>query len=56
MVGYSLPDPDAVIVAPATYNTITKWANVVIGPREPHQPGDGAADDFPWEEILDTVT
>lgn len=25
-VGYSLPDPDAVIVAPATYNTITKWA------------------------------
>ncbi|PUB25475.1 flavoprotein [Promicromonospora sp. AC04] len=25
-VGYSLPDPDAVIVAPATYNTINKWA------------------------------
>jgi phosphopantothenoylcysteine synthetase/decarboxylase len=25
-VGYSLPDPDAVIVAPATYNTVTKWA------------------------------
>ena len=25
-VGYSLPDPDAVVVAPATYNTLTKWA------------------------------
>jgi hypothetical protein len=105
-VGYSLPDPDAVIVAPATYNTITKWAlgiadtyvltrlaeqvgrkvsitvgpylnvrfadhptyqrslatlkewgvNVLIGPSEPHVSGDGAADDFPWEAILDTVT
>jgi hypothetical protein len=105
-VGYSLPDPDAVIVAPATYNTITKWAlgiadtyvltrlaeqvgrgvpitaapyvnakfaghptyqgslatlkewgvNVVIGPGEPHESADDAADDFPWEEILDTVT
>ena len=104
-VGYSLPDPDAVVVAPATYNTITKWAlgiadtyvltrlaeqvgrgvpitvapytnirfaahptyqgslttlkewgvNVVIGPSEPHEPGDGAADDFPWDEILTTV-
>ena len=104
-VGYSLPDPDAVIVAPATYNTITKWAlgiadtyvltrlaeqvgrsipitagpyinvkfadhptyqgslavlkewgvNVVIGPSEPHDSGDGAADGFPWEEILDTL-
>jgi hypothetical protein len=103
-VGYSLPDPDAMIVAPATYNTITKWAlgiadtyvltrlaeqvgrkipitagpylnvkfaehptyheslatlkewgvNVVIGPSEPHESGD-AADDFPWEQILDTV-
>lgn len=105
-VGYSLPDPDAVVVAPATYNTITKWAlgiadtyvltrlaeqisrnipitagpyvnvkfaghptyqgsltilkgwgvNVVVGPSEPHESGDDAADDFPWEEILDTVT
>jgi phosphopantothenoylcysteine synthetase/decarboxylase len=105
-VGYSLPDPDAVIVAPATYNTITKWArgiadtyvltrlaeqvgrnipitaapyinvrfaghptyqgslatlkewgvNVVIGPSEPHESGDDAAGDFPWEEVLDTVT
>ena len=105
-VGYSLPDPDAVIVAPATYNTITKWAlgiadtyvltrlaeqvgrnipitaapyvnvrfaghptyqgslavlkgwgvNVVIGPSEPHESGDGAADDFPWEQVLATVT
>lgn len=105
-VGYSLPDPDAVIVAPATYNTLTKWAlgiadtyvltrlaeqigrdvpitagpyinvkfadhptyqgslatlkewgvNVVIGPSEPHESGVGAADDFPWEEILDTLT
>lgn len=25
-VGYSLPDPDAVVVAPATYNTVNKWA------------------------------
>lgn len=25
-VGYSLPDPDAVVVAPATYNTIVKTA------------------------------
>ena len=25
-VGYSLPDPDAVVVAPATFNTVTKWA------------------------------
>lgn len=105
-VGYSLPDPDAVIVAPATYNTLTKWAlgiadtyvltrlaeqvgrdipitagpyinvkfadhptyqgslavlkewgvSVVIGPSEPHELGDGAADDFPWEAILDTLT
>jgi phosphopantothenoylcysteine synthetase/decarboxylase len=104
-VGYSLPDPDAVIVAPATYNTLTKWAlgiadtyvltrlaeqigrdipitagpyinvkfadhptyqgslatlkewgvNIVIGPSEPHESGVGAADDFPWEEILDTL-
>ncbi|MCP2283408.1 Flavoprotein [Promicromonospora umidemergens] len=104
-VGYSLPDPDAVIVAPATYNTVTKWAlgiadtyvltrlaeqvgrnipitvgpyinarfanhptyqgslatlkewgvNVVIGPNEPHESGDDAADDFPWEGILDTL-
>lgn len=105
-VGYSLPDPDAVIVAPATYNTITKWAlgiadtyvltrlaeqtgrgvpitavpyvngrfaghptyqgslaalkewgvNVVIGPGEPHEAGGDVADDFPWEDVLDTVT
>jgi phosphopantothenoylcysteine synthetase/decarboxylase len=94
-----------VIVAPATYNTLTKWAlgiadtyvltrlaeqvgrdipitagpyinvkfadhstcqgsltglkewgvNVVIGPSEPHESADGAADDFPWEAILDTL-
>lgn len=25
-VGYSLPDPDAVLIAPASYNTITKLA------------------------------
>lgn len=105
-VGYSLPDPDAVIVAPATYNTLTKWAlgiadtyvltrlaeqigrdipitagpyinvkfahhptyqgslatlkewgvSVVIGPRKPHESGVDAAGDFPWEEILDTLT
>lgn len=98
--------PGAVIVAPASYNTITKWAlgiadtyvltrlaeqvgrrvpitlgpyldvtfadhpsyqgslatlkewgvHVVIGPSEPHVSGDGAADDFPWEAILATVT
>jgi hypothetical protein len=30
--------------------------NVVIGPSEPHELGDGAADDFPWEAILDTLT
>ncbi len=104
-VGYSLPDPDAVVVAPATYNTITKWAlgiadtyvltrlaeqvgrtipitagpyinvkfadhptyqgsldtlkrwgvQVVIGPSEPHESGAGAAADFPWTEILDTL-
>ncbi|MFD7022031.1 flavoprotein [Promicromonospora sukumoe] len=104
-VGYSLPDPDAVVVAPASYNTITKWAlgiadtyvltrlaeqvgrgvpivaapyastrfaghptypgslatlkewgvDVVIGPGEPHEPGDDAAD-FPWDAILDAAT
>ncbi|GAA1869855.1 hypothetical protein GCM10009751_30930 [Myceligenerans crystallogenes] len=25
-VGYSLPDPDAVMLAPASYNTVTKLA------------------------------
>jgi phosphopantothenoylcysteine synthetase/decarboxylase len=105
-VGYSLPDPDALIVAPATYNTLSKWAlgiadtyvltrlaeqvgrrvpitaapyvnvrfaghptyqgslatlkewgvNVVLGPSEPHEPGDVEPDDFPWAQILDTVT
>ena len=105
-VEYSLPDPDAIVVAPATYNTITKWAlgiadtyvltrlaeqigrgipvtagpyinvkfaehptyersldtlqewgvRIVIGPSEPHESGAGAADDFPWTEILDTLT
>lgn len=105
-VGYSLPDPDAVVVAPATYNTVTKWAlgiadtyvltrlaeqtgrgtriavgpyvsvpfaqhptyqrsldtlagwgvRVVVGPAEPHQPGVGAAAEFPWARLLDEVT
>ncbi len=105
-VGYSLPDPDAVVVAPATYNTLTKWAlgiadtyvltrlaeqvgrrvpivaapyvhtrfaahptyagslatleewgvRLVIGPSEPHEPGTPEPDDFPWAQILDTVT
>ncbi|WP_036970297.1 flavoprotein [Promicromonospora kroppenstedtii] len=105
-VGYSLPDPDALVVAPATYNTLTKWAlgiadtyvltrlaeqvgrrvpivaapyvhtrfaahptyegslatlkqwgvRLVIGPGEPHEPGAAEPDDFPWAEILETVT
>ncbi|WP_454856801.1 flavoprotein [Promicromonospora soli] len=104
-VGYSLPDPDAVVVAPASYNTITKMAlgiadtyvltrlveqvgrgvpivvgpyinekftrhptyqrsldalaewgvRIVIGPGEPHQSGVGAAEIFPWREVLDAV-
>lgn len=29
-VGYSLPDPDAEVVAPATYDTITKWALGIV--------------------------
>ncbi|GAA1873968.1 flavoprotein [Myceligenerans crystallogenes] len=104
-VGYSLPDPDAVVVAPASYNTVTKLAlgiadtyvltrlteqigrgipivigpyinekfakhptyeptlerlrswglKIVIGPDEPHQSGGGAAETFPWAELLDAI-
>ena len=37
--------------------TLKEWGvHVVIGPSEPHESGDGAADNFPWAEILNTVT
>jgi hypothetical protein len=59
-----LPPADAIAVAPATYNTINKWAagisdTLALGilcEYEPHPPkSGGGADRFRWEEALELL-
>ncbi|MFE6162488.1 flavoprotein [Streptomyces sp. NPDC056486] len=60
------PSADAIVVAPATFNTINKWAagiadrlramGVLLGDYEPHRPTSGDDAPFRWEEALELLT